>query len=236
MNTMDSTPSERLRQLLRAAGYDTAKEVAEAVGVAKSTVNAHQDGTRGIRPGMAKRYARLLGVPPEYILYGKNLNQAGEIEQIISTRDVALRVVPLLDCRALEQFRSILSGAKPMSDRQIFAPFELPPGNRIYAIPQQDNSMMEDGAERSIRKGDHVFVNPDLPHKSGSIVAALIPGEERAAIRKYRTVEIGPDGQTVFELVALNRDHGVIKDAQKLGIQILGVVIGLSRMFEIEAA
>jgi hypothetical protein len=41
------------------------------MGISEFTYNAHENGTRGIKPAMAMRYARKFKVPEEWLLYGK---------------------------------------------------------------------------------------------------------------------------------------------------------------------
>lgn len=227
MDSKKSTPGQRLRALRQAKGYD-ASEVADLLGIASSTVLGHENGSRGILPDMAEKYARIFGVKPELIVFGSGLNQHYGIEGIITAGTVALSSVPLLECNALELFRSIRDGERPMSEKSILAPIPLPPGNRIFAITQPDKSMQGEG-DGSIAPGEHVYIDPDAKYKTGDMVAALLPGYEELIVRKYRRTSLGEDGIEAFDLVALNVDFGVEKDAHKRATQIVGRVIGAYR-------
>lgn len=64
-------PGDRLREARIAAGYETAAEAAEAMGVPRSTYIQHESGTRGYPAKRAARYARFFGTTPEWLLYGQ---------------------------------------------------------------------------------------------------------------------------------------------------------------------
>lgn len=65
------TPADRLRGAREKAGYETAKDAAEAMGVPVSTYIQHENGARGFPATRAERYAKFFRVTPEYLLYGK---------------------------------------------------------------------------------------------------------------------------------------------------------------------
>lgn len=66
------TPNERLRAARIEAGFETAKEAAEALGVPVSTYIGHENGLRGFPAKKAPIYARRFKVTAEWLLYGKN--------------------------------------------------------------------------------------------------------------------------------------------------------------------
>lgn len=224
------TPGQMLRQLRKARGFENAADLAELLEVAASTVLGHENGSRGISPEMAERYGRVLGVKPQSILWVNKFNQHNGIEELISTGLVALSRVPLLECDALELFRSIIDGERPMSEKSIFAPIPLPPGNRIFAIAQPDSSMHGEG-DVKIARGEHVYIDPDMKHKTGDMVAVMLPGYDELVIRKYRRTSVAEDGSEAFDLVALNADFGTERDAHRRTTQIVGRVIGAYRAF-----
>lgn len=53
------------------AGFATAREAAERVGVSYNTYAQHENGTRGISRDKADLYSRAFGVDPSWLLYGK---------------------------------------------------------------------------------------------------------------------------------------------------------------------
>ena len=72
----------RLRQLRIAAGYETASDAAQAIGVTIVTYQHHENGTRGIHLAAAERYGTHYGVPALHILYGlAHPNTANTVEE-----------------------------------------------------------------------------------------------------------------------------------------------------------
>lgn len=66
-----SSSADRLKEARIAAGYATAKQSAEAMGVSVSTYIHHENGTRGYPASRAERYARFFKTTPEWLLYGR---------------------------------------------------------------------------------------------------------------------------------------------------------------------
>lgn len=64
-------PSDRLRTAREKAGFDKTVDAARAYGWGESTYISHENGTRGLKPGVAKKYAKAFKVPAEWILYGE---------------------------------------------------------------------------------------------------------------------------------------------------------------------
>lgn len=64
------TPADRLKQARELRGYATPTEAAEAFGWPAVTYRSHENGTRGLKPDVAARYAKALKVEPTWILYG----------------------------------------------------------------------------------------------------------------------------------------------------------------------
>jgi SOS-response transcriptional repressor LexA len=75
-----SEAGDRLKQARRKAGYETAKDAADAMGVSVATYIQHENGTRGFPAGKAERYARFFRVAPEWLLYGSKTFDAKVVE------------------------------------------------------------------------------------------------------------------------------------------------------------
>lgn len=67
-------PFERLQEARRRAGFAEATEAARAYGWNSTTYLAHENGTRGLRPAVADRYAKAYRVKAEWLLYGRRMN------------------------------------------------------------------------------------------------------------------------------------------------------------------
>lgn len=64
-------PFERLQEARAKAGFQNPTDAAKAYGWGQSTYISHENGTRGLKPEVAERYAKAFRVPAEWILYGK---------------------------------------------------------------------------------------------------------------------------------------------------------------------
>lgn len=64
-----TTPGGRLRARRRECGL-SAETLGEMVGLTATAVRNQENLTNGIRPIVAQKYAEVLGVSPEWLLYG----------------------------------------------------------------------------------------------------------------------------------------------------------------------
>jgi hypothetical protein len=70
-NAFMSEMHERLTGARKAAGYQTARAAAAALGVKEPTYIGHENGQRGFRRDSADRYARKFDISLEWLLTGK---------------------------------------------------------------------------------------------------------------------------------------------------------------------
>lgn len=66
-----SVPSVRLSQARESAGYASAADAANALGLAYATYAAHENGSRGFTAQSAEKYARKFRVSLEWLLTGR---------------------------------------------------------------------------------------------------------------------------------------------------------------------
>lgn len=96
------TPNERLRAARERAGFHTAKEAAQAMGVPVSTYIGHENGHRGFPAKRAPQYARKFKVSEEWLLYGKqDTGQTAEVVDLYNSlpaqrRREAIAILKLL--------------------------------------------------------------------------------------------------------------------------------------------
>lgn len=92
------TPNERLRFAREKAGYATAVEAADALGVPRSTYIGHENGHRGFPAKQAPKYARKFKVSEEWLLYAKG-GQEDPLEpsadDLVRMLDEALDELPI---------------------------------------------------------------------------------------------------------------------------------------------
>jgi hypothetical protein len=62
---------ERLQHARELAGYETATDAANALGVAVPTYGGHENGFRGFRADSGQRYAQFFRVSFEWLMTGK---------------------------------------------------------------------------------------------------------------------------------------------------------------------
>lgn len=172
-----STPAQRLKSAREAAGYETAKQAAEAMGVAIPTYLQHENGTRGIPASRAERYARFFRTTPEWVLYGRG--ELGEQVKAPASFRAINRTVPLLGEVQAGAWREVVEEFAPDEVVPIYlAGFE---GANLFALRIKGPSMNRyypDGTmvivcpavEIGVREGDHVVVR----RRRGSLVETTI--------------------------------------------------------------
>jgi SOS-response transcriptional repressor LexA len=221
-------PKDRLKALREARRYRTATDAAHAYGWPVSTYVAKENGRRGVTRSDAERFAKAYRSTPEYILFGSGINQGDNGLSRIYDNSIEPVCIPLLDCADIEQFRSIATGAIPMSNETVFLPNTIEGGRRVFSIEVYDKSM-ESSDKSSLFLGEKAFFNPDIAYASGDIIIAVVPGYAKALIRKYRQTAVDADGAVSYDLAALNPDFDSVKDAHTRQAVIVARAIGAYR-------
>lgn len=75
------TPFERLKQARLNAGYSTASDAAEAMGMSRATYIGHENGSRAFRIDAAEKYARWFRVRSSWLLTGEAPMKAGGLPE-----------------------------------------------------------------------------------------------------------------------------------------------------------
>lgn len=75
------TPNERLKQARLAAGYSTASDAAEAMGMSRATYIGHENGSRAFRIDAAEKYARWFRVRSSWLLTGEEPMKIGGLPE-----------------------------------------------------------------------------------------------------------------------------------------------------------
>jgi transcriptional regulator with XRE-family HTH domain len=102
------TPAARLKRARVRAGFETAKDAAEAMGIAVSTYLGHENGSRGIPAKRASIYARRFHVTEQWLLYGTGrapgdeVDHAAEIARIVDSLPWTKKQAALAMLRGLE--------------------------------------------------------------------------------------------------------------------------------------
>lgn len=109
LDRMDD-PASRLRVARLRAGYETAKDAAEALGLPVSTYLAHENGSRGYPAKKAYTYARKFKVREQWLLYGVGPAPGVEGDKAAEIINLVDRLPPLKQEAALAMLRG-LAGA-----------------------------------------------------------------------------------------------------------------------------
>lgn len=111
-------PADRLRHAREKSGFGDASEAARRFGWATSTYLGHENGSRGLRPEVALKYARAFKVEPDWLMFGRGVPALAERAEE-DDRDL----VPIFDIEA-----SAGHGAIPSEYEEIAGRMSFPPG------------------------------------------------------------------------------------------------------------
>lgn len=208
--------SERLRIARERAGYPTAKEAAEAMGVSVSTYIQNENGSRGYPAGKAERYGKFFRVKPEWLLYGTNSNV--EIQPLGPTLYVKGEVAAGVFKEAWEipedewqTFIGRADVAAPLKDRYFLkvsgdsmnmlypdqslvevvayhGDYPIPPGKRV--IVQRKN--LSGGIETTVKE----YMVDDAGHEW------LVPRSTNPTHQSFRA-DVAQDGIESIEIIAV---------------------------------
>ncbi|NTF35536.1 LexA family transcriptional regulator [Agrobacterium rubi] len=175
----------RLEQARKAAGYQTAREAAEALGVAYPSYAAHENGQRGLAR-VAERYAKFFKVSLDWLLTGKGSGPGQTPAQVEVPRPNATvgekLKGPGIKIPVYGQAVGGVNGEFLMNGNILFevmAPPTLSDVSGAYGISISGESMYpryEDGEvafidpRRRVRKGDYVVVQIQL-EENGPLLA-----------------------------------------------------------------
>ena len=103
-------PAERLRIARLRAGFETAKDAAEALGIAVSTYLGHENGSRGYPAKKAEVYARRFKVREQWLLYGVGEGPGDNGDQKAEIINIIDHLPPLKRAEALGYLRGLSNG------------------------------------------------------------------------------------------------------------------------------
>lgn len=105
-------PAARLRIARLRANFETGKEAAESMGIAVSTYLAHENGSRGIKPMQAARYAKKFKVSEQWLLYGIGKAPGSEGDMIAEIISIIERLPPLQRAEAYGFLKALAAQAE----------------------------------------------------------------------------------------------------------------------------
>lgn len=98
----------RLTRARQLAGYETATEAAEALGVRPPTYLGHENGSRGFK-SEAERYARFFKVSYEWLMTGR-----GEPRR--ESLDARVQALPPQEQQRVREFIEFIESRAPIRD------------------------------------------------------------------------------------------------------------------------
>lgn len=101
-----TTLSERLKFARARAGYENATDAAARFGFPVIGYRSHENGNRGFKASVAKRYAKAYGVSAGWLITGEGPMVAQSIDNEIS------ELPPDIQAETMKDIRTILAAAK----------------------------------------------------------------------------------------------------------------------------
>lgn len=222
-----SSPDERLKDARVAAGYETAKAAAEAMGVPVPTYIQHENGARGLPPARAARYGRFLRVAPEWLLYGRGTSDPVTVEP-------ELTGLPVLG--------PIQAGAWLAVDESVQEEPEIRPTARDRRYPHAEQWLREVQGDsmnaRNIYAGEFVhivdLVGAGVNLNTGMVVEVTRTRDGGLREITLKEVEITPTGMVLWarstnprwaEPIRLQRDDGDAVEVQITGLLLAKITL-----------
>nr|WP_300379580.1 helix-turn-helix transcriptional regulator [Henriciella sp.] len=209
--------ADRLREARQAAGYGSAQDACEAFGWKYSTYAGHENGARGIRGDMLKRYAKAYRVTVEWLLTGEGGDTAS-----VASADPITRI-PLYDLRVSAGPGSFGEDSQPLG----YQPYREQELRRLTRSKPENLSVLEvsgDSMWETLHDGDKVLVDRSVSRIVKDAIYIIAFEDELLIKRCQRDLENGD--------VIVRSDNPAyrefrISDADKLAI--IGRVVWIGR-------
>ncbi|WP_159437987.1 XRE family transcriptional regulator [Pseudovibrio ascidiaceicola] len=163
---------DRLKTAREKAGFASAADAADALGIKIPTYTHHENGTRKPKTDAIERYARFFGVAATWLMFGKNETPA-EVEPAsnpIRKRQVAKLLSPF----TVPVYGSISGGDEDYLEAtsealdHIAAPNSLMDVEGAFALYMPGTAM-----EPRYHEGETLFVNPKKLPRPGEYAAIM---------------------------------------------------------------
>lgn len=170
---MNSDMAQKIRELRQAKGL-TLEQIADVVGVGKSTVRKWETGMiANMRRDKIASLAKALGVTPAYLM--------GWEEE---TNTLPSNIIPMPEMRKVPLLGSIACGAPILAEEHIEEYVDIPKHIQAdFALTCKGDSMIN----ARIFDGDIVYIRHQETVENGQIAAVLI--ENEATLKRVRLFE-----------------------------------------------
>lgn len=213
----DSDIALRLRLARENAGYPTAIEACEAFGFKYATYVGHENGQRGIKGDVMKRYAAAYRVSVEWLLTGTGTpKKGGGAKETITT-------IPIYDIRASAGPGSLAEDGEPVG----YQPYRQQEIARLTRTAEDQLAVIRvagDSMEPTLANADQVLVDRSV-RKVGRDGIYILALDEDLLVKRCQV-----DLQTRHIIVKSDNpayDTLVVTDADR--INVLGRVIWIGR-------
>lgn len=218
--TPRETPGNRLAKARKAAGYQTAADAADTLGVPLGSWHGLENGHRTLTAKRAKELSELLGTTPEYLLYGRGS---------LSTEGKTMQTVSFFLAVDVSSFRRLREGGYPESQKKIMIDGVVQLPKRLICVEIPDGAMTRD-KHPSYPQGAKVFVDPDArpsleDYRPGDIVLAVVAGNPLGVFRRF-TKTLVKAGPSQIVLKAFDPEYQDFVFKPERGDEIIGLVIG----------
>jgi phage repressor protein C with HTH and peptisase S24 domain len=214
------TSADRLKDARIRAGYETAKQAAEALGVPVTTYVSHENGQRGFPASKAAQYARFFRVAPEWLLYGRG-GKPEETTLPPLTPVLPSRLVSILGVVQAGMWMELADNPQNLGEIPVFLPsyananlFALTvrgssmnrvfPDNSTVIVCPVAESGVRDGAYVVVQRRDGDKVETTLKQVvQGAGEIALWPRSDDAAYQTPMIIKANPHSDNGFAIIGV---------------------------------
>lgn len=196
----------------------TLEDIAQEIGVAKSTIQRYERGTiETIKLPVIEAIANIMSVDPAWI--------CGKTDNMGSEKQLPANLIQLTPMAKVPLIGRIACGTPILAEENIEEYIDLP--KHIYAdfaLECKGDSMVGAG----IRDGDVVYIRSQPKVENGQIAAVLVDDDEATLKRFYF------DGQTV-QLVAENAKYApmvFVEEDINRHIRVIGRAVAYTHVIE----
>jgi len=212
-------PCDRLRKAREKAGFDSPKSASDFHGWSEHTYKSHENGNRGIKHHVAKKYAEAFKVSASWLI-------TGETAKVVSSETPEVFTVPVYGAAAGGVWME--NEDEPIDDVR-----EIPvtPDVRYPLHAQYARRVVGTSVSNRIRDGEYaIFVKYDN-YPGGPAIGSLVDVERiRAGLREHTVkVFMGTHLQSDSAELAQQVTQQLSNDDSDTEVRIVGVAIGAYR-------
>lgn len=198
----------------------TLDDIAQEIGVAKSTVQRYEKGTLGkVKLPVVEAIARVLDVNPAWLCC-----KSDEMNPVRHVHPLPSNIVPLQPMDKVPLVGQIACGEPILAEQNIEEYVDLPKHiNADFALMCKGDSMIQAG----IQEGDVVYIRKQATVENGQIAAVMV-GDEEATLKRFYF-----DGHMI-QLVAENRKYPpkVFTGEDINQVRVIGLAVAYTRVIE----